>query len=523
MKRCLAALCAVLFLMSSALAAGPNGVLPVTFHEGGTYIPVQVQSVALTLNGAPLVGDVPAMIHNNRTLVPVRLVSEALAAQVLWVQETAQVILLRGTDVIVLTLGSKQAQVNGKSVDLPDGVPAVMVTYQGIQRTMVPLRFVSEQLGAEIRWDQATYTAHLTTVQAPTPTPVVTPTPPPAVTLAPPATPVTPAPSPAVTPIPPVAPPSTLPTVPPAPSQVTDILNDSNAQTVLISTNHKPVYQITDFEDRVVVDVKGATLTSSFPGSIAVDNELISAVRYSEHGADLYPAYDHTVRVVLDLQPGVSYSKNVTVKALANGVLITTYDSSHGIGGYVPSVPIDPQKSTIVIDPGHGGIHVGAVYEGVQEKSINLSVSLKLQAILQNYGYNVVMTRSDDTDVDLYARADIANAVNADLFVSLHSNSAVKVPTFRGIYTYHHPTSKRGAVLAQAIQTPLSRITGAVDQGIKDADFVVIRETKMCAVLVEMGFMTNHDELMNLTSASYQDKLAQGVAEGIISYLNGLK
>ena len=278
-----------------------------------------------------------------------------------------------------------------------------------------------------------------------------------------------------------------------------------------------------DLGDRVVVDIKGAALSSGFPGRITVDNELISAVRYADHGDDLYPDYAHTVRVVLDLRDGITYRENVTVEVRDNGVLLTTSLPDRAEPDYIPTAPIDPQRSTIVIDPGHGGGRTGAQYEGIAEKTINLSVSKKLQAILRGYGYNVVMTRTGDADVGLYERADIANAVEADLFVSLHSNAAPNYPDFSGIYTYYHPSSGRGARLAQAIQTPLTRLTGGIDRGIKSADFVVLRETEMCAVLVEMGFMTNHDELMNLIDDSYQDKLAQGIAEGIVTYLNGLR
>ena len=148
------------------------------------------------------------------------------------------------------------------------------------------------------------------------------------------------------------------------------------------------------------------------------------------------------------------------------------------------------------------------------------AISLKLVTILQNCGYQVIMTRSTDVEVGLYERADLANAAGADVFVSIHANAAENRPDYQGIYTYYHPSSNRGARLAQAIQTPLCQITGAVDRGIKDADFVVLRETEMCAVLVETGFMTNHEELMNLNEDSYQQLVAQGIARGIIDYLN---
>lgn len=484
MKKPLTALLLALVLLASlrtAGAAGPNGTISVDLYDNaaGRYQSVQADVVTLTLDGAPLSGDVPALVQAGRTLVPVRLVAEALAAEVLWVQETGQVILKRGTDTVVLTLGSSQALVNGQSLPLPDGVPATVVRYQGTDRTTVPLRFVSEQLGARVDWDQAAYTALLTSPAGQAPA------------------------RPAL--------------------QVTDIQADANAQTVLITTNHKPDYQVLDLGDRVAVDIKGAALSSGFPGRITVDNELISAVRYADHGDDLYPDYAHTVRVVLDLRDGITYRENVTVEVRDNGVLLTTSLPDREEPDYLPTAPIDPQRSTIVIDPGHGGGRTGAQYEGIAEKAINLSVSQKLQAILRGYGYNVVMTRTGDTDVGLYERADIANAVEADLFVSLHSNAAPDYPDFSGIYTYYHPSSGRGARLAQAIQTPLTRLTGGIDRGIKSADFVVLRETEMCAVLVEMGFMTNHDELMDLIDDGYQDKLAQGIAEGIVTYLNGLR
>ncbi|MDB7815640.1 N-acetylmuramoyl-L-alanine amidase family protein [Intestinimonas butyriciproducens] len=479
---------ALLCSLTAAWAAPPNGSLSIELCDWNakTYTPATAEAVRLTLNGETLSGDVPAMIIDGRTLVPVRLVGEALSAQVLWVQQTGQVILKRGEDLIVLTLDSDSAVVNGVPASLPDGVPAQVVRYQGADRTMIPLRFVSEQLGAEVLWDQETYSAHITadTSEEPTPDPL-----------------------------------------PPEQSDklVTDIQADANAQTVLITTDHTPEYQVMDLGDRLAVDVLGASLSSGFPGTIVVDNELISAVRYAEHGPGLRDGYDHVVRVVLDLQPGISYAKNVTVEAQENGVLLTTFLENRDDVDFTPTVPIDPEKSTIVIDPGHGGSRPGARYEGIAEKDINLAVSKKLETLLKNHGYNVVMTRSTDVDVGLYERADIANAVNADLFVSIHSNAAENRPDYQGIYTYYHPSSRRGARLAQAIQTPLCRMTGGIDRGIKDADFVVIRETQMCAVLVEMGFMTNHEELMNLIDDSYQDKLAQGISEGIVSYLNSLQ
>lgn len=462
-------------LLSSALALAPNGDIDVEVYSQASkrYEPIRSSVVNLRLDGSPLLSDVPALIWRERTMIPVRLVGEALNAKVSWVDETDQVILRLGSNTIVLTLGSSTALVNGKQETLPDSVPATVMRLDGTERTMVPLRFVSEQLGCAVHWEQDTYTASILSPGQ-------------------------------------------------QPGMVTSIQADSNAQTVLISTDMAPNYLVQDFGDRVVLDFLGLRLAGGFPGTIKVDNELISNVRYAEHDSSLYSDYPHTVRVVLDLKDGITYRQNVTIHALENGVVLTTYLPEREETEFTPTVPLAPGKKTIVVDPGHGGSADGAKYEGIAEKTINLSVALKLETILKGYGYNVVMTRNSDTTVSLYRRADIANAVNADIFVSLHSNASVTNLQAQGIYTYYHPTSKRGARLAASIQKPITKLTGAQDRGIDSADFVVLRETDMCAVLVEMGFMSTHEELMKLINDDYQNKLAMGIAEGIVQYLNAL-
>ncbi|MGM9607783.1 MAG: N-acetylmuramoyl-L-alanine amidase [Oscillospiraceae bacterium] len=475
MKRILGLLLSCFLLASAALpasAAGPNREISIGLDEDGTgtYQPTSVPVVQLTLNGALLDSDVPAFIRNGRTMVPVRLITEQMGASVEWFNETNQVAISLNGGTVTLKIGSSQALVNGEEIALYDGVPAMVAKYQGIERTMVPLRFVSEQLGAQVSWDQDSYTASISTGQAG--------------------------------------------------YQVTAINADANAQSVHIVTTAAPDYHVLDLGDRVVVDLLGAELASGFPGTIPVDNELISGVRYAGHGSNLYPEYSHTVRVVLDLKEGITWEDNVELVPLSKGLLLTTFWEKRDEIDFTPTTPIDPQKKTVVLDAGHGGSQTGAVYFGVNEKDINLAVEKKVEAILLQQGYNVVMTRTADATVGLCDRADIANAVEADVFVSIHSNAAVNSADFTGIYTYYHPSSRRGARLAQAIQDPICQITGAVDRGIKDADFVVLRETDMCAVLVEMGFMTNSGELQRLITPSYQDKLAAGIAEGIITYLN---
>lgn len=514
-KFCLALVLTALLcaLLPAALAAGGEGQVSFYDEAAGRYLePVRTDLVALTLDGEPLEPQgAPALVQylgqDGRTLVPVRTVAEALGATVVWVPENRQVLLLRGEQTIVLTLGSASASVDGVTLDLPGGVPAGVVKWEGKESTMVPLRFVSEQLGAQVEWDNDTFTAHIATVQDPEPDP-----------------------DPAPTPIPTPTPPVSLEDQ----GFVTNIIIDRKSQSVSIYTDHLPEYRVTDFGDRVVVDLLGTVLASGNPELITlpVESNLISTVRYSQHGGDLDYGYPHTVRVVLDLKEGVSYQRNISVTAGSGGVRLTAsgepapeLPEEPDQPGFTPTIPLDPDKLTIVVDPGHGGARPGAVYpnaEGVDiiERDLTLAISLKLRDRLLEAGYNVVMTRETDIDVDLYERAEIANAVNADLFVSVHCNASGTVPTYQGIYTYYFPDSKRGEKLARTIQPPLCALTGAIDRGVSKANFVVLRETEMCAVLVETGFMSNVEELTRLCDPEYQEKVAWGIAEGVIQYLN---
>ena len=174
----------------------------------------------------------------------------------------------------------------------------------------------------------------------------------------------------------------------------------------------------------------------------------------------------------------------------------------------------------IVVDAGHGGYDGGAVYEGICEKDINLSVAKLLRSELEERGYRVIMTRETDKYIKLRNRAYIANRADADLFISLHANAASNAPYFAGVYTYRCPGSSKGLKLANAIQSQVCGETAAVDRGVLSEYFTVLYASSMPAVLVEMGFMSNHNELQNLIDPLYQDKIAKGIARGVDNYFS---
>ena len=221
------------------------------------------------------------------------------------------------------------------------------------------------------------------------------------------------------------------------------------------------------------------------------------------------------------------------------------------------------RKMLVVIDPGHGGHDPGAIGHGLREKDINLNVGKRLKTILDANGFDVKLTRSDDTFIPLNERAAIANRSHADFFISIHSNSE-RSGTVTGIETYHcdrdsrfspvarglvaaarrkfdglklgltrEPTGEMSRILyglliedaryqslklARVIQQSLVQRTAAASRGIKPGPFRVLRLTNCPAVLVETGFLSNRYEAMRLADPPYQENLAAAIARGLIKH-----
>ena len=190
---------------------------------------------------------------------------------------------------------------------------------------------------------------------------------------------------------------------------------------------------------------------------------------------------------------------------------------------------IKPGERTIVIDPGHGGKDSGAVAGKIYEKDINLPVSLMLRDALVQNGYNVIMTREDDRDVGLYDRPIIGNNSNADLFISIHTNASLK-PQVKGLEVLYCPSYERDIKLAdqypfaQSIHDNILALTNRPGRGIvKRPDLVVLNKTYMDAVLIEIGYMSNPEELEIVLSQSYQNLVVEGIVNGVKEYLGDWK
>ena len=212
---------------------------------------------------------------------------------------------------------------------------------------------------------------------------------------------------------------------------------------------------------------------------------------------------------------------------------------------------------TIVIDPGHGGKDPGAVSQTRQEKQIVLSLSKMLHDILVKKGYNVRLTRKTDVFLPLRERTQFATNQKADLFISIHTNASTAREA-SGIETYYlalasdesarttamrenagaeynmkeldalvgrilkESKSTESRRLAQLIQAQLTSGKQVKNRGVKHAPFVVLIGTKVPAVLVEVGFISNPQEGKKLTTKAYQRQLATSIAKGIEQYIKNL-
>lgn len=192
-----------------------------------------------------------------------------------------------------------------------------------------------------------------------------------------------------------------------------------------------------------------------------------------------------------------------------------------------PMPPPPPQnRFLIAIDPGHGGKDFGAESEeeGYKEKQTALTTALLVQNHLEALGYRVMMTRDRDLFVPREERAELANEAGASLFVSVHYNAApskeahgIEVFCFKKQDDSGEMTE--AGSLAESVLRGVIGTTNAKSRGVKEANFTVLRRTKMPAVLVEGGFLTNREERHQLSDPKYINQIAWGIARGIDAYV----
>ncbi len=191
----------------------------------------------------------------------------------------------------------------------------------------------------------------------------------------------------------------------------------------------------------------------------------------------------------------------------------------------------DQGNFVVLIDPGHGGFDPGKVSpDGIEEKKINLEISLKLRDALTAKGFSVFLTRDTDCALnspdakskktsDLRCRTTKASEVNADLYISIHQNS-YSAEYVHGAQVFYYSTSSAGKSLAESIQDKL--ISDADPDNTRspkgNSDYLVLTESPCTAVIVECGFLSNTAECQKLCDADYQSRLANAIADAVAEW-----
>ncbi len=654
----------------------------------GSYYPVNIMFA-----GEDVITDVPGIIYekngNTRTIVPISFITDKLGVKIAWKQETQEVTIYGEDKTIVMQIGNPYATVNGTKTKLPDGIPPILLQYEGKTKTYVPVAFISQQLGLDVSWIAGTrtvainrpvqtltnvyldYMKQFPEIRMKVTGEVV------ATSFNISGTDVgeqdkiiidlqntkfdlkdksllkdgigTYKVSDGIFGIDKVEissqssnPPTTRVVVyldekrghnifydAKTGEMVIQLANTVNnvsvekvlsTDTVVINTSENPIYNVNIVGNQILVDVINSymKINDGQMQVVPVNQGKIETIGYSQldtsrfSDTDFYTSDDLITRVVVELNEKITYDEiyiendgtkilvfvsqnplnnfnyvklnnarsNLNVRLLKYGDYDLTYNKDNRVislkipkeltdlstfdypvkDQLVESVEVKELTSSyqmnitlssnttyqqlkaddqiilsfsnltiqnsiykdmlIVLDAGHGGHDSGATGTKAKEKDLALKATLMLENELKSLGFKVYMTRSTDEYIGLYDRADIANDLNADLFVSIHINATTNSVASGVEVLYASDSLSSGKGLAGLIQKQLVSTLKAKDRGIvKRPNLVVLRETMMPSVLCELGFISNPEEQDKMMTTAYMEKATKAIVEGIKQFV----
>ena len=486
-------------------AAGASADYMMLEYDGGTHM-YNGEVFSLVVNNQLLEPPLEPIIFNDRALVPVREIFEEVGATVNY-DNSSQTVEVVGEDTYVtLTINDNVAYINGKRTNIPDNVvPKLISKVGGETKTMVPVRFISESIGLDVEFnsddrailidsdgytldDEAEpeyYEEEYYEEEAYTED---------------------------------------------EPVYLTDIRYSTSGKknASITVTTDKEIGDYRDFvlssPERLVVDITDGKL-DGVPENIEVNAAGISTIRLGDN--------DERARIVVDISNLKKYSVKQTSD---NTIEITTViksptttestQTSKTSNEASSAVAHASSEKLIVLDAGHGGSDSGAVGylngNAILEKNLTLEITNRVKDILEGAGYTVSLTRDDDSLPSLSERPAQANAENAAVFVSIHINAVDNAPNANGTEVYFAESNNDdgyGTTSEQLAHNILDRMLyymHSTNRGVKSAEHAVTRRCNMPAALAEVGFITNATEVYNMTTDEYQQKAAQGIAEGIM-------
>lgn len=184
----------------------------------------------------------------------------------------------------------------------------------------------------------------------------------------------------------------------------------------------------------------------------------------------------------------------------------------------VPAITTTLSEATIVIDPGHGGADPGAIGDYMYEKQATVDTAAIIAQKLESVGANVILTRTGDESISLEERAYLSNSYGADLFISIHYDSTPEGVYATGTTTYYYADSDN--YVADLINDELSKNLPLPNNGSRFGNFLVLRENAQPAILLELGYMNNPDDVATFNTSHYQNLVADSILNALTDYFN---
>ncbi len=448
---------------------------------GVTYkditIEMKIDSDVAQVNGMGVRLDSPAVIVNDRTMIPLRFIGEAIGSQVSWDDKTRSVYISSPEDV-------PPAIIENVTFRKEKGYDFLTMTSSGktALRTMTlkePTRMVFDIQNASLAVKNANYEG----------------------------------------------------------GEVSKIRYGDHQNFVRIVAENEtlPRYIITEDSGLIKFKIYGEKGNFDYIGlsGYRMDFKEGTSIKYvsGSGNAKVFESSvaleDETVSIGDELIDNVVISgKKITINLKKNAEFTVNAQSVSFTVKETIKTEVISNSGIVVLDAGHGGRDPGSLgyaEDGktilASEKDMNLTLTLLVFEMLASQNVKVVMTRSDDTYLGLSERAEIANKCNAELFVSIHNNS-IPNPDYKGSMVLYSLGSKEGKKLASNILKEMTLSAGTEDKGLRDGtNMAVIRGTAMPAVIVEGGCLTNAEELENLMDIDFLYRMAEGIAEGILKTL----
>ncbi|ONI43141.1 hypothetical protein AN640_06650 [Candidatus Epulonipiscium fishelsonii] len=451
---------------------------PISLYVDGNQIPT------------PLM---PPIIYEGTTLVPIREVFEPLGATVEWRATDNRTIITYYDTSIILQPNSRYIQVNGKTVPLPTSTKVIN------NKVMVPIRFISEQMGFEVEWDGNLRSIELASNSAAQ---------------------------------------NKVQTFMSSNNKVNkkseydvdvdknNIINIADIIEKPIEVNPKPNFIFdSTIEHPLAYDMVHSNII--LDNVVGLDiNKVSIEDKYRERkliidlGAKL-PYENETLLVEDGLINAITIVTGNTTKVIVDQAIINTCQIRQNTSKFIIDImrPQEKYDEIVVIDIGHGGEDPGAVNENVEEKDLNTVQAMEVKDLLeQNTDIKVYMTRETDETLTLDYRTSLSNEIDADLFVSFHNNSASSDAKGTEVYYKSDDSSE---MAAEIILNNVINYTGMFNRGAKLGDtYYVLRNSDMPAILLEGGFISSSYDLPVIDTPWFTEEYGKAVYDGIVEYFN---